>query len=93
MDPNMVRGTVNMILYTIDGVADLTDQTAATRYAEDIVNQRGFHGPPSQFAGAIDAVLRDGHLSEQTLQMSQRHTEAELIEFLRRIRRELPDPA
>ena len=42
MDPNMVRGTVNMILYTIDGVADLTDQAAATRYAEDIVNQRGF---------------------------------------------------
>jgi hypothetical protein len=98
VDPDTVRGTINMILYGIDFAPDLGDGSV-DRCADAIVNHRGFRDPPARFAGAIDAVLRDGRLSEQALEMSfhRHYSEAELLDFLRRLRARLaaldPDAA
>jgi hypothetical protein len=89
MDANCVRGTVNQILFDIDRIRDLTDEAMAARCADAIINHRTFLDPPSQYAEAIDAVLREGRLSPQTLEGSRRHTETELLDFLGRVRREL----
>ncbi len=91
MDADAVRGTINQILFDIDRIPDLSDEAMAARCAQAMINHRTFADPPSRYAAAIDAALHEGHLSPQTLGMARRHTEAELLAFLRRVRRELTD--
>jgi hypothetical protein len=95
----MVRGLVNQILYGIDRVADLTDETMVARCADSLINQRHFLQPVGEYAEAINLTVRAGRLAGDALEMSRHHLEAELLDFLARLaqyldeRRPWPRPA
>jgi hypothetical protein len=91
MDPNVARGLVNQILYGIDRVPDLTDETMVVRCADSLINQRHFLQPVGEYAEAIDYTLREGGLSRDTLEMSRRYSAAELLDFLTRLARHLDE--
>jgi hypothetical protein len=85
MDADEARGRINQLLYGVNMVRDLTDEAATARRAESIINQRNFTRPVEEYVDAIAAVLREGHLHEQTRNLNPRHSEGELMEFLRRL--------
>ena len=85
MDANTVRGLVNQVLYGIDRVPDLGDDAAVTACAEALIAQRVYRHPVDEYAEAIALTLRAGHLHEQTVGMSDRFSEAELLDFLARL--------
>jgi hypothetical protein len=91
MDPNMARGLVNQILYGIDRVPDLTDETMVVRCADSLINQRHFLQPVGEYAEAINFALREGGLSPDTVEMSRRYSAAELLDFLARLARHLDE--
>lgn len=90
MDPEDVRGVMNQLLYPIDGAPDLSDATVA-RQVDNLVDGRLFSTPVADFAEAIDETLRAGALHPQTAEMSRRFSEPELLDFLRRVARQLED--
>jgi hypothetical protein len=81
---------INQVLYAVDFVPDLSDEAVIARFADSIINQRNFVQPPEQYAEAIDAVLRDGHLPEQEHPASEFYSEPELLDFLRRLAARIP---
>jgi hypothetical protein len=98
MDWQTAQGFVNEILYGIDGAPDIRDEGIVSRTVDSMINGRYFPGSVAEYAAAIDATLRDGHLAPAVLGNSRRYSEAELLDLLRRLDRELdrrrpwPDP-
>ncbi|GAA4699259.1 hypothetical protein [Phytohabitans rumicis] len=90
MDANSVRGSVNAVPYGIDFAADLGDDTVR-RLADSMIHQRHFPRPAAQYAEAVKAVLAAGQIPPQSLAMSTRYPEAELLDFLRRLDRHLDE--
>ncbi|MFI5898348.1 hypothetical protein ACIA5D_50570 [Actinoplanes sp. NPDC051513] len=88
MDQDHARGIMNQLFYPIDGAPDLSDATAV-RLVDNMIDGRLFSSPVEDFAAAIDETLRAGSLHPQTAEMSQRYADAELLEFLHRVAREL----
>jgi hypothetical protein len=88
MDANTVRGLVNQILYGIDRIPQL-DDTMVARCADSIIQHRNFAHPAAEYQQAIDAVLRDGHLSQQALALAAPHSESALLDFLGRLAQRL----
>lgn len=88
VDHSHVRGLMNQLLYPIDGAPDLSDATAA-RLVDNMVDGRLYSAGVEDLAAAIDLTLRAGALDPQTAEASRRFTEAELLEFLARVAREL----
>lgn len=88
MDQNQTRGVLNQLLYPIDGAPDLSDATAA-RLVDNMIDGRLFSASVADFAAAIDHTLRAGALDPETAETSRRYTEPELLEFLRRVTRQL----
>jgi hypothetical protein len=88
MDQRQARGVMNQLFYPIDGAPDLGDATAA-RLVDNMIDGRLFSAGVEDFAAAIDLTLQAGTLDPQTAEASRRYTEPELIDFLRRVAREL----
>lgn len=99
MDANSVHGYVDAVLYGTIFVPDLGDDGVIRRIADSMINQRHFPHPATHYAAAIKAVLAAGRLPRQALDMNKRHSEEELLDFLRRLDRHLdglrpwPQPA
>jgi hypothetical protein len=85
MNADEARGRINQLLYGVDAVRDLRDDAVLARLADSIINHRGFTRPAEEYVEAIEAVLREGHLHEQTSALTRRHMEPELLDFLRRL--------
>ncbi|MFD0520763.1 hypothetical protein [Paractinoplanes durhamensis] len=81
---------MNQLLYPIDGAPDLSDATAA-RLVDNMIDGQVYSTVVADFAAAIDQVLRDGALHPQTAAISGRYSEAELLEFLRRVAQRLAE--
>ena len=79
-----VRGVMNQLLYPIDGAPDLGDATAA-RLARQLIDGRLFSATAADAAAAIDRTLRTGGLHPQTVSLSRRYSEPELLGFLHRL--------
>jgi hypothetical protein len=90
VDLEKTRGVMNQLLYPIDGAPDLSDATAA-RMVSTMIDGRLFRTPVAVFAAAIGHVLEAGALHPQTAGMSRRHTEAELLDYLRRVAHQLEE--
>jgi hypothetical protein len=90
MDPDLARGVMNQLFYPIDGAPDLGDATAV-RLVDNMIEGRLFSATVAEFAAAVDRTLRDGALHPQTAEVSRRYSEAELLEFLRRVARQLDE--
>jgi hypothetical protein len=90
MDPNLARGVMNQLFYPIDGAPDLSDATAA-RLVDNMIEGRLFAATAAEFAAAIDQTLRDGALHPQTAEVSRRYSAGELLDFVRRVARQLDE--
>jgi hypothetical protein len=90
MDQDRARGVMNQLFYPIDGAPDLSDATAA-RLVDNMIEGRLFSAPVADFAEAIDQTLQAGALHPQTAEVSRRYSEPELLEFLRRVARQLDE--
>jgi hypothetical protein len=88
MDATRVRGLINQIVFDIDYEPDLSDEAMIERYVDAMINRRYFGSPVEEYAEAMHAVLRDGHLPRQAL-VSERYPESELLAFLGRLARHL----
>ncbi|XVV10517.1 hypothetical protein ACQP2X_37600 [Actinoplanes sp. CA-131856] len=75
---------MNQLLYPIDGAPDLSDETAA-RLVANVNGGRLYSTSAEDFAAAIGQTLRAGSLPPGTAGMSRRFTEAELLDFVRRV--------
>jgi hypothetical protein len=89
VDENSVSGYVNMVLYGIDFVPDLADDDFIRWHADSMIDQRTYVGSVADYSAAIKAVLATGRLPRLTLEMNTRHSEEELLDFLRRLDRHL----
>jgi len=90
MDQDLARGVMNQLFYPIDGAPDLGDATAA-RLVDNMIEGGLFAATVAEFAAAVDQTLRDGALHPQTAEVSRRYSAAELLEFLRRVARQLDE--
>jgi hypothetical protein len=90
VDPEDTRGVMNQLFYPIDGAPDLSDATAA-RLVDNILDGRHYALGVEDFAAAIGQVLQAGALHPQTVEMSRRYSEPELLEFLGRVARQLDE--
>jgi hypothetical protein len=90
MDPNSVRGLVNQILYGVDQVAQLTDELVKA-CADSILDRRHFSHPVEEYAEAIARTIQEGRLDPQSIDMSRRHSEAAILDFLGRLDRHLAE--
>src|SRR5688572_12027452 len=88
MDQDLARGVMNQLFYPIDGAPDLSDATAA-RLVDNLIEGRLFATTVAEFAAAIDHTLRAGELHPQTAEVSRRYSPPELLDFLRRVARQL----
>lgn len=89
MDPNMVRGLTNKLLYGIDRVPDLGDATMIDRLADAIINRRNLKDGVEAYHEAVGEVLRAGQLPPGSKDFVQRFSEPELLDFLGRLQRRL----
>ncbi len=89
MDASMTRGLVNQVLYGIDRVRDLGDETMVARCADSIIDQRHFRRPVGEYAEAIGSTLRAGRLPVPASELSRRYDEEELLGFLARLAQRL----
>jgi hypothetical protein len=90
MDANTVRGLINQVLYPVHLAPDINDEAFIERMAQSITAQKDFSMPPEQYAEAIGAVLRDGHLPVQAHPASKFYSDDELLVFLRKLADRLP---
>ncbi|ASW53812.1 hypothetical protein [Plantactinospora sp. KBS50] len=86
--PYPARGYVDMLLHALGGAPDLSDSSAAV-LAAGLVDGRFFAGTVDEFAGAVGAAVRHGRLAPDSVALSRRHREAELLDFLARLSRRL----
>jgi hypothetical protein len=91
MSARTVLGLITDIVYSTDKVRDLSSQEMVARCADSMINRRYFSGTAQEYATAIDATLRDGHIPEHALGMSQHHSAAELLDFLARLAKQLDE--
>lgn len=89
MDPNLVRGLTNQLLYGIDRVPDLADDATVERLADALINQRTFKQPVEDYFGALSEVLVAERLPAEALESTRRFTEPEILAFLGRLHRKL----
>ncbi|MDT5037251.1 MAG: hypothetical protein QOE03_2436 [Micromonosporaceae bacterium] len=89
MNARTVPGLITDIVYSADKVANLNDQQLIARCADFMINRRYFSGTVDEYATAIDATLRDGHIPAHALEISQHHSEAELLDFLALLKKQL----
>jgi hypothetical protein len=89
MDPNLVRGLTNKLLYDIDRVPDLADAAMVDRLADAIINRRNLKDGVEAYAAAVGAVLSAGQLPPGSIDFTRRFSEAEILDFLGRLHRKL----
>jgi hypothetical protein len=89
MDPNLVRGLTNQLLYGIDRVPDLGDDATVERLADALINRRTFKQPVEGYFEALSEVLAAGRLPADSLGLTRRFTEPEILAFLDRLHRKL----
>ncbi len=76
---------MNVLLYAIDGVPDLSDATAA-RLVDNMIGGPVFASTPVEdFAAALDATMRSGALHPEAAETSRRYSEGELFDFVTRV--------
>jgi hypothetical protein len=88
MEQNRARGIMNQLLYPIDGAPDLSDATAA-RLVDTMLDGKLFSASVADFAAAIEQTVRSGALPAGTAEVSRRYTDSELLDFVRRVARQL----
>lgn len=81
------RGPVNQLIYGLM-FSPLLDDTALDNLADAITTRRGLSLPPDAYYDAITAALDSGDLSGL---IETPHGEADLIDFLRRLRARLDE--
>lgn len=84
MDQSQTRGVMNELLYPIDGAPDLSD-AVASRLVKNVLEGRLYSSTPEEFAAAIKQTLGDGKLDPQTVRISHKYDESDLLAFLDRV--------
>lgn len=84
MDPDVVRGLINQLVYPLAGGGQLSDATAE-RLVDDMIEGTVFASSAAEFAEAVAATLSSGRLPGGTMQMVPRYSEAEMLQFVRRV--------
>ncbi len=88
MDPNDVRGTMNMILYGIDWAPDLSD-ASASQLIDAMIDGPIFSSPVDELAEALRLTVAAGALHPEAVESSQKYTESEIFDFVGRVSDEL----
>ncbi len=88
--PDKTRGVINQLLYPIDGAPNLGEE-AVDMLVNYIIDGRLFIAGVEDFAAAIDDVIKIGALHPEAVEMSDRFSERELLEFLNRVIRKLEE--